>query len=306
MRALKKSAIKGLTAAAVVAAVILIAGAALIFPARQTASANVYLDNVGINNLSLGYSTDINNILTVTPLNTGVVPYWTARASAGAGAYVLNKRWVLQRSDITAVRYEIWIIGTVNTVGVELYNVITIGGETEYTALYSKSYNITPSTTSITYSWYLAARDSASSFVFVVNGNVSQAGSLGIYLEDGVTHKFNVSMYDALEGGNIVNTSVYNSQSTRDIGAGYVNENLYNNLRAAGQLGSYQSGYDLGYITGNNAAEQASTWTVLQTIWVGMDTIMQTEILPNFKLWYLVGLPLASGLITWIVGMFRG
>ena len=107
------------------------------------------------------------------------------------------------------------------------------------------------------------------------------------------------------DANGVISSARYNGQSQYDWSIGYVSDVIFQSSRTIASAGSYQSGYDTGLALGQSQSAEVSAWTIFENIWTGLDVIMSVEILPNFKLWYLVGLPLATSLILWIVGLFR-
>lgn len=86
--------------------------------------------------------------------------------------------------------------------------------------------------------------------------------------------------------------------------------NGYENGYNTGKTDGYSEGYNAGYATGNEAGKitansNAFNFTWLTTLFEGLNTIFNVEIFPNFKLWYLIGIPLIISLVVAVFKILR-
>jgi len=297
---------KIITAAAKAAAVIVIIGCALILPIGSlTAGAYVYVDNTTSNIIPIGSNTLIDDIVVKAAGGSGIALYFGGRAAAGYASNILNTTYYFsQEPNETATRYFcVDFLGSLNNITIQARNMDYINPGPAL--LWSQTWNIEAATTTIRYMVVLNMTTLGTSITSILNGNAaSSAGYLNdAILDNGSTH--NVYMSYANSGG-AISSALYNGQSNYDWSVGYLSALANSSLREAAASGSYQSGYDEGLALGQAQSAEVSAWTIFENIWTGLDVIMSVEILPNFKLWYLVGLPLATSLILWIVGLFRG
>lgn len=303
MRAKKR---KIITAAAKVAAVVVLIGCALILPIGSlTAGAYVYVDNTTSNIIPVGSNTLINDIVVKAAGDSGIALYVGGRAAAGYASNILNTTYYFsQKPNETATRYFcVDILGTLNNITIQARILDYVNPSPGI--IWTQTWNIESATTAIRYMVVLNMDTNGTTITTLLNGNAARSGG---YLDDsildnGTTH--NVYMSYANSGG-VISSALYNGQSKYDWSVGYLSALANASLREAAAKGSYQSGYDTGLALGQAQSAEVSAWTIFENIWTGLDVIMSVEILPNFKLWYLVGLPLATSLILWIVGLFRG
>lgn len=71
----------------------------------------------------------------------------------------------------------------------------------------------------------------------------------------------------------------------------------------AEQYETYNSGYNVGYTVGVDFATESTKW--ISAVFSAVDDIFQVEILPNFKLWYLIGIPLLLLAVVFIFKLLR-
>lgn len=296
---------KIITAAAKTAAVVVLIGCALILPIGSlTAGAYVYVDNTAGNTLAVGSNTLIEDIVINAEGSTGICSYVGARANVGYASQILNTSYYLSVKPFNeATRFAIInIIGNLNNVTIQVGVIDFINPAPGI--VWEHTWGITPSTTAIRYTLIWRAGTTGFSITATVNGSsaITTSALTDIVLDTSPTHKYYMSYIDS----DAISSARYNGQSQYDWSIGYVSDVIFQSSRAIASAGSYQSGYDAGLALGQSQSEEVSAWTIFENIWTGLDVIMSVEILPNFKLWYLVGLPLATSLILWIVGLFRG
>lgn len=71
----------------------------------------------------------------------------------------------------------------------------------------------------------------------------------------------------------------------------------------AEQYDTYNSGYNVGYNVGVDFGTESTKW--ISAVFGAVDDIFQVEILPNFKLWYLIGIPLLLLAVVFIFKLLR-
>ena len=69
------------------------------------------------------------------------------------------------------------------------------------------------------------------------------------------------------------------------------------------QYDTYNSGYNIGYNVGVDFGTTSTKW--IQSVFGAVDDILQVEILPNFKLWYLIGIPLLFSAVIFVFKILR-
>lgn len=80
---------------------------------------------------------------------------------------------------------------------------------------------------------------------------------------------------------------------------------VFNN-QAIDDWSSYKEGEYHGYKNGLIVGQEQWDWTnFLKSIFSGIDSFLNVEILPHVKLWYFVGIPLVFGLLKWLLSWFR-
>lgn len=67
-----------------------------------------------------------------------------------------------------------------------------------------------------------------------------------------------------------------------------------------GKIEGYQEGFEEGANSGSSDIIK-----LLEQIFKSMDQILSVEILPNIKIWYLIGIPLVLSILHFILGWFR-
>lgn len=72
---------------------------------------------------------------------------------------------------------------------------------------------------------------------------------------------------------------------------------------SAEQYETYNSGYNVGYNVGVDFGTESTKW--IAAVFDAVDNIFQVEILPNFKLWYLIGIPLLLLAVVFIFKLLR-
>ena len=143
---------KIITAAAKVAAVVILIGCALILPiGNLVAGAYVYVDNTAGNNLAVGSNTVLEDIIINAEASTGICSYVGARAGIGYASQILNTTYYLSTVPADdATRFAVInVIGNLNNITIQV-------GVLDYInpspgIVWENIWGITPSTTAIRY-----------------------------------------------------------------------------------------------------------------------------------------------------------
>ena len=69
------------------------------------------------------------------------------------------------------------------------------------------------------------------------------------------------------------------------------------------QINDYETAYEIGYSEGMHFSTSSTNW--IKSVFNAVDDILQIEILPNFKLWYLVAIPLLFGCVLFVFKILR-
>lgn len=69
------------------------------------------------------------------------------------------------------------------------------------------------------------------------------------------------------------------------------------------QINDYETAYSIGYSEGMHFSTSSTNW--IKSVFEAVDSVLQIEILPNFKLWYIVGIPLLFGCVLFVFKILR-
>ena len=69
------------------------------------------------------------------------------------------------------------------------------------------------------------------------------------------------------------------------------------------QINDYETAYSIGYSEGMHFSTSSTNW--IKSVFNAVDNILQIEILPNFKLWYIVAIPLLFGCVLFVFKLLR-
>lgn len=69
------------------------------------------------------------------------------------------------------------------------------------------------------------------------------------------------------------------------------------------QIDDYETAYSIGYSEGMHFSTSSTNW--IKSVFNAVDSILQIEILPNFKLWYIVAIPLLFGCVLFVFKILR-
>ena len=122
----------------------------------------------------------------------------------------------------------------------------------------------------------------------------------GYYDQYGVVPRI-ISFSHLFNTNNLYEKIVYNENAT-NTASFYFYDFIINNATefTTEQYDTYNSGYNIGYNVGVDFGTSSTKW--IKSVFSAVDDVLQVEILPNFKLWYLIGIPL---LFTAVVFVFK-
>lgn len=69
------------------------------------------------------------------------------------------------------------------------------------------------------------------------------------------------------------------------------------------QINDYDTAYSIGYSEGMHFSTSSTNW--IKSVFNAVDSVLQIEILPNFKLWYIVAIPLLFGCVLFVFKILR-
>ena len=69
------------------------------------------------------------------------------------------------------------------------------------------------------------------------------------------------------------------------------------------QINDYETAYSIGYSEGMHFSTSSTNW--IESVFNAVDSVLQIEILPNFKLWYIVAIPLLFGCVLFVFKILR-
>lgn len=69
------------------------------------------------------------------------------------------------------------------------------------------------------------------------------------------------------------------------------------------QINDYETAYSIGYSEGMHFSTSSTNW--IKSVFNAVDSVLQIEILPNFKLWYIVAIPLLFGCVLFVFKILR-
>ena len=69
------------------------------------------------------------------------------------------------------------------------------------------------------------------------------------------------------------------------------------------QIDDYETAYSIGYSEGMHFSTSSTNW--IKSVFNAVDSILQVEILPNFKLWYIIAIPLLFGCVLFVFKILR-
>ena len=69
------------------------------------------------------------------------------------------------------------------------------------------------------------------------------------------------------------------------------------------QINDYETAYSIGYSEGMHFSTSSTNW--IKSVFDAVDSVLQIEILPNFKLWYIIAIPLLFGCVLFVFKILR-
>ena len=69
------------------------------------------------------------------------------------------------------------------------------------------------------------------------------------------------------------------------------------------QINDYNTAYNIGYSEGMHFSTTSTNW--IKSVFNAVDSVLQIEILPNFKLWYIIAIPLMFGCVLFVFKILR-
>ena len=69
------------------------------------------------------------------------------------------------------------------------------------------------------------------------------------------------------------------------------------------KINDYETAYSIGYSEGMHFSTSSTNW--IKSVFNAVDSILQVEILPNFKLWYIIAIPLLFGCVLFVFKILR-
>ena len=125
----------------------------------------------------------------------------------------------------------------------------------------------------------------------------------GYYDQYGVVPRI-ISFSHLFNTNNLYEEIVYNENAT-NTASFYFYDFIINNATefTTEQYDTYNSGYNIGYNVGVDFGTTSTKW--IQAVFGAVDDVLQVEILPNFKLWYLIGIPLLFSAVIFVFKILR-
>ena len=113
-----------------------------------------------------------------------------------------------------------------------------------------------------------------------------------------------ISFSNLFNTNNLYEEIVYNESAT-NTASFYFYDFIINNATefTTEQYDTYNSGYNVGYNVGVDFGTSSTKW--IKSVFSAVDDILQVEILPNFKLWYLIGIPLLFSAVIFVFKILR-
>ena len=69
------------------------------------------------------------------------------------------------------------------------------------------------------------------------------------------------------------------------------------------KINDYETAYSIGYSEGMHFSTSSTNW--IKSVFNAVDNVLQIEILPNFKLWYIIAIPLLFGCVLFVFKILR-
>ena len=121
------------------------------------------------------------------------------------------------------------------------------------------------------------------------------------YLEDYLAEPRIITFTNQFNTNNLI-TMKLNSQGE---GSSYIFD-AYDWILSNGdlyQIDDYETAYSIGYSEGMHFSTTSTNW--IKSVFNAVDSVLQIEILPNFKLWYVIAIPLLFGCVLFVFKILR-
>lgn len=186
----------------------------------------------------------------------------------------------------------------------EVINEYMYFNDDEYPNHYSYLVNLGHKQTAYHFDFYLYDN------VNYINGQLAASGfNLYDFAANSYKDQFGVvprimSFSHLFNTDNLEENLIFNETAT-DFTPLYFYDFIVNNATefTAEQYETYNSGYNVGYNVGVDFGTESTKW--ISAVFGAVDDIFQVEILPNFKLWYLIGIPLLLLAVVFIFKLLR-
>lgn len=161
-------------------------------------------------------------------------------------------------------------------------------------------------------------------YVMQINKTIATNGDLGILLydNDNSPKASGTPLYNFTQNGFIATygippriitfTNQFNTNNlitmklnSQGEGASFIFD-AYDWLLSNGQLyqiDDYETAYSIGYSEGIHFSTSSTNW--IKSVFNAVDSVLQIEILPNFKLWYIIAIPLLFGCVLFVFKILR-
>ena len=161
-------------------------------------------------------------------------------------------------------------------------------------------------------------------YVMQINKSINTSGDLGILLydNDNSPKTSGTPLYNFTKNGYLDNyiaepriitfTNQFNTNNlitmklnSQGEGSSYIFD-AYDWILSNGdlyQIDDYETAYSIGYSEGMHFSTTSTNW--IKSVFNAVDSVLQIEILPNFKLWYIIAIPLLFGCVLFVFKILR-
>ena len=161
-------------------------------------------------------------------------------------------------------------------------------------------------------------------YLMQINKQISTNGDLGILLydNDNSPKASGTPLYNFTQNGFIATypippriitfTNQFNTNNlitmklnSQGEGSSFIFD-AYDWITSNGELyviDDYKTAYEIGYSEGMHFSTSSTNW--IKSVFNAVDSVLQIEILPNFKLWYIIAIPLLFGCVLFVFKILR-
>lgn len=161
-------------------------------------------------------------------------------------------------------------------------------------------------------------------YLMQINKQINTSGDLGILLydNDNSPKASGTPLYNFTQNGFIATygippriitfTNQFNTNNlitmklnSQGEGSSFIFD-AYDWLTSNGDLykiDDYETAYNIGYSEGMHFSTSSTNW--IKSVFDAVDNILQVEILPNFKLWYIIAIPLLFSCVLFVFKILR-